>query len=71
MLMWDKAHLKIPFKEQYVFEGRTINNQRSGMVDFKQYDFKAQANVLAFVDGKPVHDDPDVRHWDSIPTSIS
>ena len=47
--MWDKAHLKIPFKEQYVFEGRTINNQRSGMVDFKQYDFKAQALSLIHI----------------------
>lgn len=69
--MWDKAHLKIDFAERYVFESRLIDNQRAGMVDFKKYDFKAQANVLGFIDGVPVHDDPDVRHWDSIPTSIS
>jgi II/X family phage/plasmid replication protein len=68
--MWDKLDLRIPFKAQFVREVTPRNGERAGCVDFRLYDFKAHCSVL-FTDGKTIYENPQVQHWDSVPTSIS
>ena len=69
-VMWDKADIRIPFHPFHVREIRPVNGQRAGCVDFRQYDFRANCPVV-FTDGKQVYSDPQVQHWDAVPTSIS
>ncbi|WP_297188566.1 phage/plasmid replication protein, II/X family [uncultured Porticoccus sp.] len=68
--MWDKLDLRIPFHEFHVSETSLTNDQRTGSVDIRDYDFPADCPVM-FVEGERVYSDPKARKWETISSSIS